>query len=135
MSNESMLPSKLGNQFKSKLSHLQDKSTSYFEGMSEQLRKAADSIKSLMTVSDKDHIASCQVSQLITQNMEAHTLGELLILPACQKIVSTLLGNEAAMKISRIALSNDTIKGVFWKCLLIMRKMYVAIKSSVLILH
>ena len=41
--------------------------------------------------------------------MKAHTLGESLILPACQKIVSMMLGNEAAMKISKITLSNDTV--------------------------
>ena len=43
---------------------------------------------------------------MIAPIMKAHTLGESLILPACQKIVSTILGNEAAMKISK--LSNDT---------------------------
>ncbi|XP_013791861.1 protein ZBED8-like [Limulus polyphemus] len=77
--------------------------------MSEQQGKAADSFKSLMTVSDKAQISSYQVSELITQNMKAHTLGKSLILPACQKIVSTMLGNEAAMKISKIPLSNDTV--------------------------
>ena len=41
--------------------------------------------------------------------MIAHSLGESLILPACQNIVSTMLGNEASMKISKITLSNDTI--------------------------
>ncbi|XP_022243613.1 protein FAM200A-like [Limulus polyphemus] len=77
--------------------------------MSEQQGKAADSFKSLMTVSDKAQIASYQVSELIAQNMKAHTLGESLILPACQKILSTMLENEAAMKISKIPLSNDTV--------------------------
>ncbi|XP_013788848.1 zinc finger BED domain-containing protein 5-like [Limulus polyphemus] len=45
MSNESMLPSKLGKDFKSKHSHLQDKPTSYFKRMSGQQGKAADSFK------------------------------------------------------------------------------------------
>ena len=62
-----------------------------------------------MTVSDKVQIASYHVSELIAQNMKAHALGESLILPACQKIISTLLGNEAAMKISKIILSNDAV--------------------------
>ena len=100
MSNESMLPSKLGKHLKSKHSHLQDKATSYFKRMSEQQGKAADSSKSLRTVSDKAQIASYQVSELIAQNMKAHTLGESLILPTYQNIVSTVLGNEAAMKMS-----------------------------------
>ena len=44
-----------------------------------------------MTFSDKAQIASYQVSELIAHNMKAHTLGEALILPACQKIVSTMI--------------------------------------------
>ena len=63
-----------------------------------------------MTVSDKAQIASYQVSELIAQNMKAHTLGESIILPACKKIVSTILGNEAALKISKIPLSDDTVR-------------------------
>ena len=109
ISNESMLPSKLGKHLKSKHSHLQDKPTSYFKRMSEQQGKAADFLRSLMTVSDKAQIAFYQVSELIAQNMKSHTLDESFILPACQKIVSAKLGNEAAMQISEITLSNDTV--------------------------
>ena len=76
MSSQSMLPSEHP---KTKHSHLQDKPTSYFKRMSEQQGKAADSLKSLMTVSDKAQIASYQVSKLIAQNMKAHTFGESLI--------------------------------------------------------
>ena len=61
-----------------------------------------------MIVSVKAQIASYQVSELIAQNMKAHTLGESLILPACKKIVR-MFGNEAAIKISKIFLSIDTV--------------------------
>ena len=110
MSNESMIPSKLGKHFKNKHSYLQDKPRSYFKRMSKQLTKTANSFKSTVTVFDKAQIASYQVSELIVQNMKAHTLGESIILPACKKIVSTMLGNEAALKISKIPLSDDTIR-------------------------
>ena len=79
-----MLPSKLGRHFRSKHSHLQDKPTSYFRRMSEQQGKTADSFKSLMTASDIAQVVSNQVSELIAQNMKAHSLGESIILPACQ---------------------------------------------------
>ena len=39
--------------------------TSYFKRMSEQQGKAADSFKSVMTVSDKSQIASYKFSELI----------------------------------------------------------------------
>ena len=109
MSNESMVPSKLGKHFKNKHSYLQNKPTSYFKRMSEQLTKTANSFKSIVTVSDKAQIASYQVSELVAQNMKGHTLGESIILSACKKIVSTLLGNEAALKITKISLSDDTV--------------------------
>jgi len=110
MSNESMVPRKLAKHFKNKHSNLQDKPTSYFQKMFEQQQKTASSFKSIVTVSDKAQIASYQVSELIAQNMKAHTLGESIILPACKKIVSTMLGNEAALKISKIPLSDDTVR-------------------------
>ena len=78
--------------------------------MSEQQQKTASSFRSIGTVSDKAQIASYQVSELIAQNMKAHTLGKSIILPACKKIVSTMLGNEAALKISKIPLSDDTVR-------------------------
>ena len=53
-----------------------------------------------MAVFDKAQIASYPISELIAQNMKAHTLGEV-----CQYD----LGNKAAMKISKIPMSNDTI--------------------------
>ena len=85
MSNESMLPRKLDRHFKSKQSQSQGKPTSFFKRMSEKQPKAANSLQSIMTVSDKAQIASYQASELIVQNIKAHTLGESLVLPACKK--------------------------------------------------
>ena len=102
--------------------------------MSENQGKAADSFTSLMTVSEKAQIVSNQVSEVIAQNMKDHTFGESIIFPVCQKIVSTMLGNEAAMKISKITLYNETANRRILKCLLILRKMYVVINSIVLTL-
>ena len=76
ISNESMVRSKLGKEFKNKHSYLQDKPTSYFKRMSEQLTKTANSFKSIVTVFDKAQIASYRVSELIKQKIKAHTLGE-----------------------------------------------------------
>ncbi len=96
-----MLPSKLNKHFKTKHSHLQGKCESYFKTLSEQPTKEASFFKSRITVSEKAQISSYEVSELIAQNMKAHTLGESLILPACKKIVKTMLGNEAAKEISK----------------------------------
>ncbi|XP_029642487.1 zinc finger BED domain-containing protein 5-like [Octopus sinensis] len=101
MSNELLLHSKLSKHLKTKHPHLQDKSTNYFKRLSEQQTKAANSSINKITVSEKAQIASYQVSQLIAQNMKAHTIGEPLILPACKKVVATILGNETAKEINK----------------------------------
>ena len=62
-----------------------------------------------MTISEKGQIASYEISELIAQNVKAHTLGESFILPGCKKIVKRMLGNEAAKEISKVPLSNDTV--------------------------
>ena len=88
---------------------MQGKSINYFERLLEQQTKAGNSSKSRMTVSEKAQIASQEVSELIAQNMKAHTLGESLILPAFKKIVKRMLGNEAVKEISKVTLSDDTV--------------------------
>ena len=52
MSNESMIPSKLGKHLKTQHSRLKDKTTSYFKRLSEQQAKSANLFKRLITVSD-----------------------------------------------------------------------------------
>ena len=109
MANGSLVPSKLTKHFKTRYSHLQGKSVNYFRRLLEQQTKAGNSFKSILTISEKAQIASYEVSELIAQTLKAHTLGESLILPSCKKIVKRMLGNEAAKKISKVPLSNDTV--------------------------
>ena len=83
MSNESMLPSKLSRHLKSKHPHLPGKDLSYFKRLLEQNRKQASIFESKMTVSKKAQIASSEISEMVAQNLQSHTLAELIILPAC----------------------------------------------------
>ena len=102
MSNESMLPRKLSRHLKSEHPHLKEKDLSYFKRLLEQNRKQASIFKSKMTVSEKAQIASLEISEMIAQNLKSHTLGELIILPACRKMVKTMLGDEAEKEIKKI---------------------------------
>ncbi|XP_014768654.1 zinc finger BED domain-containing protein 5-like [Octopus bimaculoides] len=108
MSNESVVPSKLSKHFKTKHSCLQSESISYLKRLLEQQMTAGNSFES-MTISEKAQTISYEVSELIAQNMKDHTLGESLILPACKKVVKTMLENEASKEINKIPLSNDTV--------------------------
>ena len=110
MSNESMLPSNLSRHPKSKHPHLQGKGLSYFKRLLEQNRKQASIFKSKMVVSKKAQIASLEISEMIAQNLKSHTLAELIILPACRKMVKTMFGDEAEKEIKKIPLSNNTVR-------------------------
>ena len=69
----------------------------------------AVTFKSRATVSEKAQIASYEVSEMIALKMKSHSLAESVILPACKKMVRTILGEEAEKQISKIPLSNDTV--------------------------
>ncbi|GFU72571.1 DUF4371 domain-containing protein [Trichonephila clavipes] len=67
----------------------------------------------LLTTFCKDakfaQVASYEIAELIAVNLKPHNLAEEIILPACHKIVKTLIGGSADIDICRIPLSNDTI--------------------------
>lgn len=46
---------------------------------------------------------------MIANNMNAHTIGENLIKYAYKKIVRIMIGDEAALKINKIPIPNDTV--------------------------
>ncbi|GFT86883.1 zinc finger MYM-type protein 6 [Trichonephila clavipes] len=62
-----------------------------------------------MCVSEKAQVASYEIAELIAVNLKPHNLAEEIILPACRKIVKTMIGGSADIDIYKISLSNDTI--------------------------
>jgi len=54
--------------------------------------------------------ASYEVALLVAQNMKAHTIAELLVLPAAKRLVRNLLGEKDVAKLDSVSLSNDTAK-------------------------
>ena len=54
--------------------------------------------------------ASYEVSLLVAQNMKAHTIAELLVLPAAKILVRNLIGEKDVAKLDSVSLSNDTVK-------------------------
>ena len=47
---------------------------------------------------------------MIALQTKLHTLAESIILPACKKIVKTILGDKAEQEICKIFLTNNTIQ-------------------------
>lgn len=46
---------------------------------------------------------------MIANNMKTHTIGENLIKPAYKEMVRIMIGDEVALEIDKITMSNDTI--------------------------
>ena len=61
------------------------------------------------SMSDKCQEASFVVSQVIAQRKQPHTVAENLVVPCCQEIVRIMLGENAAKKILKILLSDNTV--------------------------
>ncbi|XP_014779908.1 zinc finger BED domain-containing protein 5 [Octopus bimaculoides] len=107
MSNEGILPSKLKKHFTTKHSHLQCKDLNYFQRLLEQQSKQRNYFERRMNASEKVQVASIEVAETIELKTKSHT--ESIILPACRKIVKTMLGDEAEQEINKIPLSNNII--------------------------
>lgn len=69
-------------------------------------------MKKKVTVSDKAQIASYKVVELIAQKTKPHSVAESFILTLCSDIVKIMFGDEASNEISKIPLSNDTIRRI-----------------------
>uniref|UniRef100_A0A0L8G4L0 Uncharacterized protein n=1 Tax=Octopus bimaculoides TaxID=37653 RepID=A0A0L8G4L0_OCTBM len=63
-----------------------------------------------MNASEKAQVASIEIAEMIALQTKSHTLTESIILPACRKMVKTMLRDEAEQEISKIPLSNNTIQ-------------------------
>ncbi|CAI6358915.1 unnamed protein product [Macrosiphum euphorbiae] len=109
LTNESMVPSKLKRHFIKQHSHLKNKDVHYFRKLLSDQKKEATKFTKKVKVSERAPEASFVVSQMIANNMKGHTIGEKLIKPACKEMVRIMIGNEAALEIDKIPMSNDTV--------------------------
>ncbi|KAL4121592.1 hypothetical protein QTP88_014077 [Uroleucon formosanum] len=110
LSNSSMAPSKLNRHLITNHSHLESKDQNYFKELMTSQSKQKKYFEKKVTVSDKAQIASYKVAELIAQKTKPHSIAESLILPLFSEIVKIMLGDEASNEISKIPLSNDTIR-------------------------
>jgi len=68
-----------------------------------------DTFIKLVKVSEKAQEASYLVAEIIAKKKKSHLITESLILPACQIMVKTMIGEQAEKEITKIPISNNTI--------------------------
>ena len=102
MANESTVPNKSQRHLTTKHSCLQDKDLNYFKTLLQQQSKQRNVFQKTMTVSERAQLASIEVAEIIAVKSKSLTLAESVILPACKKIVKSMLGETAEKEISKI---------------------------------
>ena len=95
MANESMVPSRLQRHFTTNHSCLQDKYLNYFQRLLRQKSKQRNVFQKTMTVSERAQIASIEVAEIIAMKSKSHPLAESAFLPACEKMMKSMLGETA----------------------------------------
>ena len=110
LSNAAMVPSKMRRHLITNHPSLQTKNIDYFQRLSEINATQSQLFKKVITVSEKAQLASYEVAEIIALKSKSHTLAESVILPACKKIVKIMLGDKVEQEISKIPLSNNTIR-------------------------
>ncbi|GFU50867.1 SCAN domain-containing protein 3 [Trichonephila clavipes] len=109
LSNSAMVPSKLQHHLVTNHPSLSTKDKSYFERSLSSKMKQVKVFEKQVCESEKAQVASYEIAELIAVNLKPHNLAEEIILPACRKIVKTMIGGSADIDICKIPLSNDTI--------------------------
>lgn len=63
----------------------------------------------VVKISDECQEVSYVIAELVAKQMKPHTVAEQLILPACQKIVKILFGEEEEKKVLKIPIFDNTM--------------------------
>ncbi|GFW97624.1 protein FAM200B [Trichonephila clavipes] len=99
LSNSAMVPSKLQRHLVTNHPSLSTKDKSYFERSLSSKIKQVKVFEKQVCVSEKAQVASYEIDELIAVNLKPHNLAEEIILPACRKIVKTMIGGSTDIDI------------------------------------
>lgn len=112
-SNEAMKPSRLQDHLNKMHPGKKDKNVAYFQDL-EKKHNTQPSVAKLFSAAakqDDDGLrASYNISLLIAQKGKPHNIGEELILPAINEVITTVLHKPAADIIRKIPLSNNSVQ-------------------------
>ena len=112
-SNEAMKPSRLVEHLGTKHPDKKDKPMEFFQNIAEQFKKRSTlpSMFHKSTQMNRDGlIASYRISELIAKSGCAHTIGEQLLIPCFQEMISTMMHQDPSNVLRNLPLSNDTVR-------------------------
>ncbi len=106
VANDSMRPAKLRRHFETKHVEVAGKSPEFFQRKLQTIHGQKNFFEDFVKLNGKATVASYRVALRIAKAGKAHTIGDMLILPAAKDLCSVML---AASKINSVPLSDNTI--------------------------
>ena len=108
-SNEGVKPSRMIDHLKSRHSDKVDKDVQFFINLSDSRKTMVGMFGKIHRQNTDGLVASYNISLLIEKSGKPHTIGEKVILPAIQEVVTTVIHLDGRSVIQSIPLSNDTV--------------------------
>ncbi|CAI9721568.1 Hypothetical predicted protein [Octopus vulgaris] len=113
LTNEAMKPSRLKYRFDAKHTDNKDKLLLYFLQLSSSFRKQTQTFNTLLQETSKQEndglIASYNIALLVAKSGKSHTIGETLLRPVIEEVLSTVMHEKSDNIMMNIPLSNSTI--------------------------
>ena len=110
LGSSALKPSKLERHLVTHHPDFQNKNANFFKRRADSLvRSRFDSTSYQWKENTARLKASSEVARKIAIAKKPHTIGEQLILPCCQVIVSNVFGEFEVQKLKQVSLSNDTV--------------------------
>ena len=110
LASSALKPSKLKRHLVTHHPDFQNKDADFFKRKADSLvRSRLDNTGDQWKENAAGLTASYEVARKIATAKKPHTIGEQLILPCCQIIVSNVFGESEVQKLKQVSLSNDTV--------------------------
>lgn len=110
LASSALKPSKLKRHLVTHHPNFQNKDADYFKRQADSLVSSRfDSTGDQWKENTAGLKASYEVARKIAIAKKPHTIGEQLILPCCQVIISNVFGESEVQKLKKVSLSNDTM--------------------------
>ena len=101
---ECILPSKLKRHLITNHNNLSGKSRKFFACKLTEMNRQSVELSSFLDTPVKAQLASCKVAYRIAKCKKPHTIAEEVVLPAALDLVSTMIGELVAQKLSCLTL-------------------------------
>ena len=131
LSNASMKPSFLQRHLQTNHPKKKDRDPNYFKQLEESAKKQRLDLTGKQYQQLVEMVtASNKIALKVAKNKKSHTRREQLVMPAAKVLVKHVIGDEAALKLNSVSLSNNTIQRHITEMSAIKEQVLTEVQSS-----